>query len=125
MRLKENVLFIFLVSIYLFVDPDCAPFIWIFILRVYLKHDITYHDAGGGIRTHESLRNRVLGNAQRFLCPFFLSFAPFLIHLKKKRTCAVDRAWRPPRISSYLVDGPYIYLLLGLAEPLITCSLVE
>src|ERR671922_513394 len=86
---------------------------------------IIYYDAGGGIRTHESLRNRVLGNAQHFLCPFFLSFAPFLISIEKKRTCAVDRAWRPPHVSSYLLAKAYIYLLLGLAEPSSTCSLVE
>lgn len=54
-------------------------------------------NAGGGIRTHESLRNRVVGNLQALSKP------------RTFTTCAVDRAWQPPH---YLMDvKSQIYLL--------------
>lgn len=48
-----------------------------------IKDDLLVY-AGGGIRTHESLRNRVVGNLQALSKP------------RTFTTCAVDRAWQPP-----------------------------
>lgn len=48
-----------------------------------IEPELLYY-AGGGIRTHESLRNRVVGNLQALSKP------------RTFTTCAVDRAWQPP-----------------------------
>jgi hypothetical protein len=83
-------------------------------------------DAGGGIRTHESLRNRGIGNTQCFHREPILSFAPFHSSLERDLRRCPGLA-TPARTIFFCSIGLYIYLLLSMQDrqPLQASDLVE